>query len=250
MSTPTDPSSPAEPVGTRPPSTEEIPVIAPPGATAVGRQPLPPHPDAVPPAPVPAAPGPAAPVAGPQPTGPVDFMPGLPGFSTPPVPPPPVAQPTTAAQPAGTGPGPSWPDTLESDDPASERPRGLRGGSGARDPKALLGVGLAALALVLVLLGLTLEFGTTSFWSAVPLWSAFATLCALLALLAFAAFYPAGNRLRSGPAWRVAAGCLVGLSVFWLLVVLPLADSDRGFLLTAALACLGGALWIGPRPRA
>jgi hypothetical protein len=29
--------------------------------------------------------------------------------------------------------------------------------------------------------------------------------------------------------------------------VLPGADSDRGFLLTAALACLGATLWIGAK---
>jgi hypothetical protein len=266
VSTPTDPPSPAEPALTRPPSTEEIPVVAPAGATAVTRQPLPPHPGATPPAPVP-----PAPTAGPQPTGPVDFVPGLPGLSTPPVPPPPpapapptgqptaqpttaqptAAQPTTAAQPAvAAEPGSTWPETLESDAPAPARSRGLRTPSGPRDRKALLGVGLAALAVVLVLLGLTLDFGTASFWSVVPLWSAFATLCAVLGLLAFAAFYPAGNRLRSGPAWKVAAAGLVGLSAFWLLVVLPVVDSDRGFVLTAAVACLGGALWIGPRTRA
>jgi hypothetical protein len=40
---------------------------------------------------------------------------------------------------------------------------------------------------------------------------------------------------------------LVGLAVFWLLVVLPVVASDRGFLLTAALGALGAALWVGPR---
>lgn len=255
MSTPNDPSSPAEPVGNRPPSTEEIPVAAPAGATAAPRHPLPPHPGAVAPAPVPAAsvgapvgaPVGGVPVAGPQPTGPVGFMPGLPG--TPPVPPPPapaVAQPV-AAQPGTSQPGASWPETLESDVEESDRSRGLRGRLGARDPQALIGIGLAALALVLVLLGLTLEFGTTSFWSIVPLWSTFATLCALLGVLAVAASSSAGHRVSSGAAWRVAAAGLVGLSVFWLLVVLPLADSDRGFLLTAAVGCLGGALWLGSR---
>ena len=113
----------------------------------------------------------------------------------------------------------------------------------------MAGLGLVALAVVLLELGLGLGFGGRSLWSTVPLWSAFATVAALLGLLAFAAFYPSGNRLRSGPAWRVAAGGLVGLAVFWLLVVLPSVASDRGFVLTAALACLGGALWIGPRPK-
>jgi hypothetical protein len=47
--------------------------------------------------------------------------------------------------------------------------------------------------------------------------------------------------------WRIAAAGLVGLAVFWLLVVLPVVASDRGFLLTAALGALGAALWVGPR---
>jgi hypothetical protein len=138
---------------------------------------------------------------------------------------------------AATGSGtPIWPDTLEPDErPAKQRP--------ARDRATLAGVGLAVLALVLLELGLALDFGTRSLWSAVPLWSAFATVAALLTLLAFAA--PA-RAARSGVVWRVAAGGLVGLAVFWLLVVLPDADTNRGFVLTAALACLGAGVWIGP----
>jgi hypothetical protein len=100
------------------------------------------------------------------------------------------------------------------------------------------------LAVVLLELGLTLDLGGESYWSVVPLWSAFATLCALLG---FAASYPAGDRQRSAAAWRVAAGGLVGVAVFWLLVVLPVVDTDRGFVLTAALAALGGALWLASR---
>jgi hypothetical protein len=56
-----------------------------------------------------------------------------------------------------------------------------------------------------------------------------------------------GGRARAGLAWRVGAAGLVALAVFWLLVVLPGADSDRGFLLTAALGCLGAALWVGAK---
>jgi hypothetical protein len=233
-------------------------VAAPAGATAVGNG-LPPHPDAAPPAPVPIA------VA--QPTGPVDFVPGLPGLGTPPVPPatstPPPPIPTPQAGVPSSDPvsppmagtvdsdasAPSWPDTMESHGAAPGRTPKTARARGPLDRTALTGLGLAALAVVLVLLGVSLPFGGESLWSTVPLWSGFATLCAALGLLAFAAFYPAGNRLRSGPTWRVAAAGLVGLSVFWLLVILPRADSDRGFVLTAALACLGGALWIGPRAR-
>jgi hypothetical protein len=141
---------------------------------------------------------------------------------------------------AGTG-APIWPDTLEPDAAADDRPA-KRGP--ARDRATLAGVGLAVLALVLLELGLVLDFGTRSLWSAVPLWSAFATAAALLAVLAFAA--PARDAARAGVVWRVAAGGLVGLAVFWLLVVLPDADTNRGFVLTAALACLGAGVWIGP----
>jgi hypothetical protein len=139
-----------------------------------------------------------------------------------------------------------WPDTLESDL--------LSGGSGRKktrqsrsplDRGALLGLGLAVLALLLLELGLALDFGVESYWSAVPLWSAFATLCAGLGVVAFAAAYPAGSKLRSGAGWRIAAAGLVGLAVFWVLVVLSVVATDRGFLLTAALGALGAALWAG-----
>jgi hypothetical protein len=92
-------------------------------------------------------------------------------------------------------------------------------------------------------------------WSVVPLWAAFATVAALLALVAFVPV-PAnrsaepGNRgagsAGTGATWRIAVGGLVGLAVFWLLVVLPHADTNRGFVLTAALGALGAGLWVGP----
>lgn len=239
-----DPQAPAEPGGPRPLSTQEIPVVQP-AAGATATQQLPPHPGATTPAPVHA-------VDVPAPTGPVDFVPGLPGPGTPPPPvrpsPVPVAGHAPEAAPAGSAPAPAsarvWPETLES--PALvERPKKHRAGL---DRTALVGVGLTVVALALLELGLSMRGGEPeSYWQRIPLWSAFATLCALLGLLAFAAFFPAGNRSRSGPAWRVAAAGLVGLAVFWLLVVLPVVDTDRGFVLTAALAALGGALWIGPR---
>jgi hypothetical protein len=265
VSSPSDPQP--SPTGDlRQPSTQEIPVVQPAGATAVTKQ-LPPHPDAAAPGPVDAA----------QPTGPVDFIPGLPGLGAPPVPPaaappatpappppvPPTPLPPDPVQPAAAGaPSPTWPETLESEAVDGEGTRRrfraprlraphLRAPRirAPRDRAALGGLGLVVLSVALLELGLTLGFGGESYWSEVTLWSAFATVCALLALLAFAAFYPAGNQLRSGPAWRVAAAGLVGLAVFWLLVVLPTVASDRGFVLTAALAALGGALWIGPRSK-
>ena len=238
-----DPQPPVEPGGPRQPSTQEISVVHPSaGATAV--QQLPPHPNATTPATVQA-------VDAPVPTGPVDFVPGLPGLGSPP--PPPPVRPTTAPEPTASVPAaststatsaPTWPETLESS-PPDDGPKKSRARR-ARDLAALLGLGLAALSVLLLEVGLALDVDGESFWSVVPLWSAFATGCTLLALAAFAASHSAGERLRSGSAWRVAAGGLVGLAVFWLLVVLPVVDTDRGFLLTAALGALGAALWVGP----
>jgi hypothetical protein len=230
------------------PITREIPVVKPTGATAT--QHLPPHPGATPPAPV----GPSSgPVEAAQPTGPVDFVPGLPGAGTPPPPPVPPAQIPAAPVPeapvseAPDAPSTSWPDSLLEDAPDGRHEK--RAARSPRNRAVSAGLVLAVLAVVLLELGLALDFGSESFWSVVPLWSAFATVAALVGLLACVAFYPAGNRLRPGQAWRIGVGGLAALAAFWLLVVLPVVDTDRGFLLTAALACLGVALWIAPRQK-
>lgn len=124
--------------------------------------------------------------------------------------------------------------------PPTARPARLAAAADRRGPAALA---LAALALVVLELGLLLSFGGRSFWSAVPLWSAFATVMGVAGLVAV------GGQLRGArpAASRVAAGALSGLAVFWLLVVLPVADTDRGFLLTAALGLLGAGAWLSRR---
>jgi hypothetical protein len=228
-------------------STQEVPFLPQTGAAPQ----LPPHPDAVPHAPVP--------TDDPQPTGPVDFVPGLPGLGTPPVPSAAAAPPPPPVQPVAATPSPTWPDTLDADAPADrpQKERRLRaprerkeGGRTPRDRAALIALGLAVVSLVLLELGLLLEFDAERYWSVLTLWSAFATLCGVLAVLALAAGLPAASRVRPAAIWRIGAGGLVGLAVFWLLVVLPVVASDRGFLLTASLGALGAALWIGPGRKA
>lgn len=241
MSSASHPQSPGDPAGPAQPSTAEIPVV-PPAAAPVTKQ-LPPHPGATvygaQPAPPAAAPQPAPAAAAPQPTGPVDFVPGLPGLGTPPPPPPPV-------QTAAPTPGPSWPETLEGDD--ADRPRvGARSVRLPQDRSSLVAVGLAALSLILLELGLALGFDSVSLWDVVPLWSAFATVAVVVGLVALLVGSSPAGRARPDLAWRVGAAGLIALAVFWLLVVLPGADSDRGFLLTAALGCLGAALWVGAK---
>jgi hypothetical protein len=168
-----------------------------------------------------------------QATGPVGFVPGPPGVGTPP---PPSATPP---RPRKGG------QARTQREPRRERP----GPRNARQRASLVGAGLAALCLLLLELGLTLGFGDGSLWSAVPLWAVFATLAALLGLLPFAGRVLLSVRRRPEGAWRVAAAGLTGLAVFWVLVVLPEVDSNRGFVLTGALAALGAALWIAPARR-
>ena len=250
MSSPTDPPPPAErpqPVETAQPAsprTAEIPVVAP----AAPAPQLPPHPAATSPSPVPTV----------QATGPVDFVPGPPGSHqlphagatavgaaptwSPPLPPPPPPQ-------DGGGSAAAWPDSLVTGPVAMPGDADETPGEGAPDRSPLLALGLVLASLVLLEIGLALRFGGESFWSDIPLWSAFATACTVLGLAAAASLLPGGRRVGAGTAWRVAAGGLVGLAVFWVLVVLPVVATDRGFLITAALGCLGGALWTGPARR-
>lgn len=232
MSSPNDPRPTDDTVVRTPPATQEIPVAAP----AVAPQ-LPPHPGATTPAPVHSLP----------PTGPVGVVPGLPG------PLPPAPSPAAApAAPAASGssaahePSAGRPDGTAvlpgAAPPATEPPRTAP----LRDRATLLGLGLVLAALVLLELGLGLRFGGASFWSELPLWSAFATVCTVLGLAASAASLPGGGRWSPSTGRRIAVGGLAGLAVFWLLVVLPVVAGDRGFLLTAALGCLGAALWFSP----
>ncbi len=266
MTSPSDPR-PAEPAGEPAPGTQEIPVVAPGtqdtpvvapgtqdtpvGAPAAPAPHLPPHPGATTPAPVPTL----------QTTGPVAFVPGPPV----PLPAPATAQAGSSAGSAGASAAPAgasaagstppgapagWPDSLETgpvpmpaDADEATRERGAAGRT------ALLGPGLVVLSLALLQVGLGLRFGGESFWADIPLWSAFATACAVLGLGGFPSLLPAGRRPGTATAWRIAAGGFVGLAAFWVLVVLPVVATDRGFLLTAALAALGAALWTGPARR-
>lgn len=149
-----------------------------------------------------------------------------------------------------TGPVHSLPEPPPVPGPATT-PAGATAASGRRrrhlpvERAALAVPGLAALGVVALELGLSFDFGARSLWSALTLWSAFATAASVVGLVALAGPL-LGGRPAAG-AERVATGALVGLAVFWLLVALPTAASDRGFLLTAALGCLGAAVWLASR---
>ena len=172
-------------------------------------------------------------------TGPVDVVPGLPaatpsatpaGSSAVP-PPPPVRSPGPATSP-GT------PSDAGRHSRLASLPRAGRSGH------ALPALALGVLAVVLLQLGLALDFGSASLWEVLTTWSTLATVASLVALV------PAGaaltGRLPARTAWRVGAAGVAALALFWVLVALPVAASDRGFWLTAALATAGAALWLAP----
>jgi hypothetical protein len=220
---PTQPPLPPPP--SKGPSTREIPLAQPESAPS-SQQPSTPLPSTQQ-LPIHQPSAAAAVASQPQHTGPVDYVPG----------PPPAA-------------GAAGPPPLGQDDPprdffhrlAEDEPHQ------GRDPRRIIGILLAALAVVLLQLGLLVHEAGVNLWSHVPLWSGFATLAAVVGLAGVAGpFSSAGD--HSSRMWRVAAGGLAGSAVFWVLVVLPLADSNRGFVLTAALACLGGAVWLAVAPR-
>ena len=181
-------------------------------------------------------------VGGVQPTGPVARRPEPPGGGT-----------AAAADPAGSPR--RLPLTAQEGIRRARTPRAPRTSRPPRTPRTArspqeravrIGTGLTALSLLLLQLGLGLGFGEAPLWSAVTLWAVFATLATLLGALPFAGRILPAARLHPDAAWKVAAGGLTGLAVFWVLVVLPRIDSDRGFVLSAALAALGAALWVAP----
>jgi hypothetical protein len=182
------------------------------------------------------------------PTGPVDWMP-LPPDPAPAEPP----EQRAVVEPVDQ-PGPAD-DAVPADDAApagataarrrprvrlARVPRVRRSGPvGVRRPVA---AGLGVVAVLLLEVGLLMHEAGRTVWSRSPLWSAFATAAAVAGLAAVAGVRAAAP-LRDR-AWTLGAGGFTGLAVFWVLVALPAADTDRGFVLTAALACLGGAVWL------
>jgi hypothetical protein len=177
-------------------------------------------------------------------TGPMDFVPGFAAER------PPVAPSGSSAAPRPS-PGPSTSPGSPSVSPAAAPSAGGHRRSPltalqrtGRGSTALASLGLGVLGLALLELGLALDFGNQSLWDVVPTWSAFATVAALVVLVPAVAALT--GRLPGRTAWRAGVVGLAALTTAWVLVALPLAASDRGFWLTAAVAAAGAALWLAP----
>jgi hypothetical protein len=246
-----------------PPTTAVLPAVGPNQAPQQVTGPATVPPQAPPPEQPWPQPGPAAadpaPADPPHSTGPLDIVPGFSSPATPPVPPSagstavPVAS-SPVHDEADDGAGTAGPGTRAR---AAGKAFGARLGGGLRsghhagrglDRTVLSGLGLGLAGLALLEFGLTLDPGNRSLWSAVPSWSAFATVAAVAALVPLVlALLP--QRLPERTAWRVGAAGAAGVAAFWVLIVLPLVASDRGFLLTAAAALTAGAVWLAPGRR-
>ena len=263
MSAPSDPRH-GDATPSRSPSTQEIPVVPSAGSTASGSTSAG------------SGRGGALPAPGQQPPHPV--APPLPAVPPQPVAPPPVAPPPVAPPPSAHTSvlPPAWPDTLADEPSPPTRPAGAADGvqptgpvdfvpglpgvgaehptpapakrrTPAPDRTAIAAIVLAALAVGLLQFGLTR--GRPDLWNTVTLWSVFATAATVLGLAVLVVRLVAPARLPAGIATRLLGGAVLALAIFWLLVVLPIVASDPGFLVTAALLCLGGALWLGPARR-
>jgi hypothetical protein len=154
-----------------------------------------------------------------------------------PLPPPPARVASQSTEPVERVPGPA----------AADRPR-VPTRRVRRRPSALVGPVLGLAAVVLLEVGLLHGSAhAPSLWHRTPLWCGFATVAALVGLLASLA---RGARSGTDRAWRISAAGLTGLAVFWVLVVLPMGNTDLGFVLTAALGLLGVSLWVAPGRKA
>lgn len=77
---------------------------------------------------------------------------------------------------------------------------------GPRARAALAGIVLVVLSVLLLQLGLGLRIDAESLWSVIPLWSGFASLAAVLGLLAFVPDAPGRSRLRPRSGWQMPRG--------------------------------------------
>ncbi|WP_091553435.1 hypothetical protein [Klenkia taihuensis] len=169
------------------------------------------------------------------------YDPASPGHAT-----EPAYDPAYPPQPTGPMAGPApVPPPLPGPE-VSTGPRVAARPRSSADRAALTAAVLGVVGLVLLVVGLSLSPAGTTVWSAVPAWSVFAVLAALVALVPHA---PRRGGLSRGQAWQVGAAGAGALALFWLLVVVFPGGgaSDRGFVLTLATALLAGGVWLRRR---
>lgn len=176
---------------------------------------------------------------------------------------PPEAAPPDAAPPEGarewsspadSGAQPQW---AEWEQPADGTGWAAPSAAEAISPshaaraKSLATLGVLRLAAqvacpLLLLVGLSVNEHGTDGWHAYTAWALFAVVCALLQLAPVA-----GKRLglTDESSWSLGAVGTAGLVAYWVIIVLPGASSNTGFVQTLAVGLAVIGLWLSPGRR-
>jgi len=112
--------------------------------------------------------------------------------------------------------------------------------------RAVAARGLAVAGGAATMVGLFVPYDGATFWNTAPFWSGFAALCAVVQLA------PLTTPVLGWPAvraWAIGAAGVVGLLLFWVLIVLPEVSSNSSFVLTAAVVAVAGGSWLAPGRR-
>jgi len=121
----------------------------------------------------------------------------------------------------------------------------------AERAKSLATLGVLRLAAqvacpLLLLVGLSVDEHGTNGWHAYTAWALFAVVCAVLQLA------PVGGKrlsLTDESSWSLGAVGAAGLVAYWVIIVLPGASSNTGFVQTLAVGCAVIGLWLSPGRR-
>lgn len=114
--------------------------------------------------------------------------------------------------------------------------------------RSLAGVRQAAQVAcpLLLLAGLSFDELDTDGWHTATAWALFAVVCAILQLGPLA-----GRRVRLSDesSWFLCAVGTAGLVAYWVIIVLPGASTNAGFVQTLAVGLAGVGLWMSPGRR-
>lgn len=111
---------------------------------------------------------------------------------------------------------------------------------------ALLRIVASIACPLLLLVGLSADEHHTDGWHSYLAWALFAVVCALLQLA------PVLGRhvgMTDESSWSLAAVGTAGLAAYWVIIVLPGASSNTGFVQTLAVGLAIVALWLSPGRR-
>lgn len=146
---------------------------------------------------------------------------------------------THQAEPGPTTTGPT------TTGPTTAAPGGTPAQTGSTGTLGVVRIVLHVLALLLVVLGISLDLDDRgAMWSDTWAWAGFATL---MALAQAAALLP--RSATSGASWLIGAVGAGGLLLFWTLLMLPMISTNSAFLVTLGTACAVAGVLLSPDRR-